>query len=270
MKRLLSLLLAVITVSSVCAGFLTDAFAAGFASYAQNLNLNSTHTDWASPSDRYDSNEGKYYDAYKFYAPSNGQYRLCTNFESEEYYYQADFYLYSANDTANELWHSVVYSWTKEFYYQKYNAGLGRYEAYQPFNLNKGTYYVVVRFNEYATEEGYYNSSYNIQIQQVAQKKANTLSASGKTVKLKYKSLKKKKQTIARNKAINVYNPRGTVTYSKVSGNKKISINKSTGKITVKKGLKKGTYKLKVKVNASGNSAYKAGYRTVTVTIKVK
>ena len=42
------------------------------------------------------------------------------------------------------------------------------------------------------------------------------------------------------------------MTYAKVSGNRKISINKKTGKVTVKKGLKKGTYNVVVKLKSKG------------------
>ncbi len=56
----------------------------------------------------------------------------------------------------------------------------------------------------------------------------------------------------------------------KSGGNKKITINKTTGKVTVKKKLKKGTYKIKVKVTAAGNSNYKTLTRTVTFKLKVK
>ncbi|MCR5207348.1 MAG: cadherin repeat domain-containing protein, partial [Eubacterium sp.] len=61
----------------------------------------------------------------------------------------------------------------------------------------------------------------------------------------------------------------GSVTYAKVKGDKKLSINKNSGKITVKKGLKKGTYKLKVKVSAGGNANYKAGSKAVIIIIKI-
>ena len=101
------------------------------------------------------------------------------------------------------------------------------------------------------------------------QKKANTLSVKGKTVKVKFAKLKKKKQTIAINKAMTVSNAQGAVTYAKASGNKKITVAKN-GKITVKKGLKKGSYKVKIKVTAAGNDEYNAAVKTVTVTIKVK
>ena len=63
---------------------------------------------------------------------------------------------------------------------------------------------------------------------------------------------------------------KGTVTYSKVSGNKKITINSETGKIKIAKGLKKGLYSVTVKVSAKGNTCYKAGSRTVDIDIQVK
>ena len=89
--------------------------------------------------------------------------------------------------------------------------------------------------------------------------KANTVSA--KT---------KKTTTIKKAKAFTIKKAKGTVSFKKVSGNKKITINIKTGNITVKKGLKKGTYKFKVKVSAAGNTTYKPNSKTVTVKIKVK
>ena len=100
-------------------------------------------------------------------------------------------------------------------------------------------------------------------------KKANTLTLKAKKPSVKYSKLKKKNQTIALKNAISVSKAKGTVTYTKSSGNKKITVSKA-GKITVKKGLKKGTYKVKIIVTAAGNSSYKSGSKTVTVTIKVK
>ncbi|MBQ8077845.1 MAG: leucine-rich repeat protein [Eubacterium sp.] len=99
-------------------------------------------------------------------------------------------------------------------------------------------------------------------------KEANTFTAKGKTKTLKYKTLKKKNLTLKRADAITVSNAKGTVTYTKASGNKKIVVNKKTGKFTVKKGIKKGTYKVKVKVKAAGTQKIKA--KTVTVTVKIK
>jgi len=100
---------------------------------------------------------------------------------------------------------------------------------------------------------------------------ANPLKISAKTATIKFKKLKKKNQTLAATAVIKFTKKgQGTTTYTKSSGNKKISINKKTGKVTVKKGLKKGTYKVKVKVKAAGNKNYKAATKTVTFKIKVK
>ena len=50
----------------------------------------------------------------------------------------------------------------------------------------------------------------------------------------------------------------------------KVSINKKTGKVTVKKGLKKGTYKVKVNITASGTATYEKATKTVTFRIRGK
>ena len=98
----------------------------------------------------------------------------------------------------------------------------------------------------------------------------NSLYVKGKTAKVKYRKLRKKKQTLARSKVLVVGGADGTVSYKKLSGNKKISINSKTGKVTIKKKLKKGTYKVKVRVSASGDYNYASASRTVTFKIKVK
>lgn len=100
-------------------------------------------------------------------------------------------------------------------------------------------------------------------------KGANTLTAQGKTVTVKFAKLKKKNQTVKRAKAIDISNAQGALSFKKVKGSKKITVAKN-GKITVKKGLKKGTYKITVKVTAAGNNIYDSATKTVTVTIKVK
>ena len=101
-----------------------------------------------------------------------------------------------------------------------------------------------------------------------AAKKANTAKIKAKkTVKVKYKKLKKKAQSV---KAITVKKAKGKVTYKKLKGSsKKLSVTKA-GKVKVKKGTKKGTYKIKVKVTVKGNSSYAAKSKTVTIKVKVK
>lgn len=98
----------------------------------------------------------------------------------------------------------------------------------------------------------------------------NLLYAKGRTATVKYSTLKKKNKTFTRSIVITIKDSKGKVTYRKLSGNKKITVNKKTGKVLVKKGLKKGTYPVKIKVTAAGNSQYKPGSVNVTAKIIVK
>jgi hypothetical protein len=107
----------------------------------------------------------------------------------------------------------------------------------------------------------------NAAMKNAVAKKANTLVVKAKTIKHKAKKTKKYKVS----KGIKVSKNQGAVTFKKLKGSKKITINATTGKIKVKKGLKKGkTYKVKVKVTAAGNDNYLAGSKTVTFKVKVK
>ena len=97
------------------------------------------------------------------------------------------------------------------------------------------------------------------------------MAVKGKTVKVKYSKVKKKAQKLSVAKVITFKNKgQGTLTYKMTSRNKKITVNKKTGAVTVKKGLKKGTYKVKVKVTAAGNNNYLPKTTGVTVKIRVK
>ncbi len=135
-------------------------------------------------------------------------------------------------------------------------------------STNAGTYTVkITGKGEFA---GTTVASYRID------KAANPMTVKAKTVKLKAKKLKKKKQTIKRTKAITIKGARGKLTYTKVKVNKKkkiakkFTVNKKTGKITVKKGVKKGTYRVTIRVTAAGTADYKPLSRTVTVKIRVR
>ena len=110
-------------------------------------------------------------------------------------------------------------------------------------------------------------------------KAANTLKVKGKTAKIKYKKLKKKAQTLSVKKVLSFTDSgQGSITYTLSSAKKGsktfkkyFKINKTNGKVKVKKGLKKGTYKVKVKVKAAGNSNYKASaVKKVTFKVRVK
>ncbi len=113
----------------------------------------------------------------------------------------------------------------------------------------------------------------------VTEKKANTLTAKGKTISLKAKDVKKKNKKFKASKAYTVKNAEGTLSYKlktaknikdKKNYKKKFAVDSKSGQITVKKGLKKGTYKLTITVTAAGNDGFEKGSKTATVTVKVK
>ena len=109
-------------------------------------------------------------------------------------------------------------------------------------------------------------------------KAANPLKVKPKIATVKFKKLKKKNQYLTVGKVITFKNKgKGTKTYKLVSAKKgkqdfkkKFTVNRKTGKVTVKKGLKKGTYKVKIKVTAAGNDNYRKVTKPVTVKIKVE
>lgn len=94
---------------------------------------------------------------------------------------------------------------------------------------------------------------------------ANPMTAKGKSVKVK----KNKKTTIKANKAFNVKNAKGQVSYWQITDHKKITVAEN-GKVTVKKGLKKGTYKIEVLVYDDGGDEYLSKWETVTLVVKAK
>ena len=66
-------------------------------------------------------------------------------------------------------------------------------------------------------------------------------------------------------------NAKGSVTFLKVANgsSSKLSIGKTSGAVTVKRGAVKGVYRMKVKVRAAGNGNYKAKTQTVVVKVRV-
>ena len=129
---------------------------------------------------------------------------------------------------------------------------------------NVGSYRLTI------TGKGDYTGTKTVTYQ--IKKAENPLAVKGRTAVVKAGKLKKKAQTLKVSKVLNFTGKgKGALTYTRISGNNKITINKKTGKVTVKKGLKKGTYKVKIRVKAAGNSNYKASEaKTATFTIKVK
>ena len=73
-------------------------------------------------------------------------------------------------------------------------------------------------------------------------------------------------------KAITVKKAVGTVRFTKLDlgSSKRLSVNKKTGAVTVKKGTKKGLYQINVQVTAEGKGKYLPGLQVVTVKVRVK
>lgn len=130
-----------------------------------------------------------------------------------------------------------------------------------------GTYTVKVTVKAAETED-YFAASKTVTVKITVTKAAQPMTVKTAAKNAAYTKLARGNVVIAG--AVSVSGAQGKVTYAKTGGNAKITVNKSTGRITLKKGLKKGTYKVKIKVTAAGNANYKAGSKTVTVTIKVK
>ncbi len=98
-------------------------------------------------------------------------------------------------------------------------------------------------------------------------KALNAMIAKGKTLT----APAGKTTTYARSTAFKISKAEGPLDFKKVSGDKRISVNKKTGALTVKAGLKAGkTYEVKVKVTATGGKYYKKATKTVTLTVVVE
>ena len=144
---------------------------------------------------------------------------------------------------------------------------------YDASTLTKGTDYTISYSANKAvgtgcvtiTGIGNYNGTYQYFFNIV--KKTNPMTAKIKTYSFSKKTLKYKKVLIGK---IIHKNEKGTLTFTKISGSKKLTLNKKTGKIYLAKGTKKGTYKIKVKTRASGNNYYKAKnhYSNLKVIVK--
>lgn len=98
-------------------------------------------------------------------------------------------------------------------------------------------------------------------------KAANPINVKSTVRSVKYKSLKRKAQTAA---PLSVSRAQGELSFSKLSGDKRIKLNAKTGKLTFKKGMNKGSYTLRLKLTANGTANYKSFSKVYKVTVKVK
>lgn len=117
--------------------------------------------------------------------------------------------------------------------------------------------------------ELYYMASYapfTVTVEKGAPRKANTIKATAATKQILTKYVKAAAQTMS---LITVKGAQGEVSYHKMSGSDKLTIDEKTGKVTLAKGASAGTYTMVVHAFAEGNEAYESGPSQVTVTVKV-
>ncbi|MBR0412221.1 MAG: leucine-rich repeat protein [Eubacterium sp.] len=161
-------------------------------------------------------------------------------------------------------------------YYGKQQTGVksgGKYTVYGTSkSANAGSYTakVKLRTNANVTYVWTDGSTAAKSIKWKIDKAPNRLAVKAKTKKLSCSSLKKKSLAVARKDLITVSGAKGKVTYAKVSGNRAFTVNRKTGRVTVKKGTAKGEYTVKIKVTAAGDKNYKKSSKTVAVKIVIK
>jgi rRNA maturation protein Nop10 len=133
----------------------------------------------------------------------------------------------------------------------------------------KGTYTIKIKVTA-AGNANYKAGSKTIACKVVvADKYTNPMAVSAVARTAKLATLKKQAVTVAAPLKF-ATKAQGKVTYAKASGSAAFAVNKTTGKVTIKKGTKKGTYTIKIKVAAAGNTSYKAATKTVTCKITIK
>ena len=129
-------------------------------------------------------------------------------------------------------------------------------------NKNAGTAAVTI-----AGKGNFINSK---EVTFIIKKAAQPMKAKAKSVSLKYKKVKAKKQVVSARKILTLKNVQGTKSFKKISGSKYLTVNKKNGKLTVRKGTPVGKYWIKVRITAKGNKNYKSGSKTVKVRVNIK
>ena len=128
---------------------------------------------------------------------------------------------------------------------------------------------------EYLTEGGLDEKTIlslkkNLSANNTIKKAANPITVKTKPVKVSYKKLKKRKIVKNGSTVFLVKKAKGNIAFRKISGSKRIIINKRTGKLTIRKNTPQKLYKIKVKITAAGNKNYKKASRTILLKVKVQ
>ena len=158
-----------------------------------------------------------------------------------------------------------------------YNDPKNIKETFNGLKLGK-TYYVYLRAahvnEDTIIEDGHPTTIFTITGSKilsikVTPRKKNPLAIKGKTANVKYSETRNKSVSLTVSKAMKISKAKGSLTYKKKSGNKNITINKKTGKITVKKGINRSFYTVTVAVKAAGNKTHSSVTKSVTFYVNV-
>lgn len=179
-------------------------------------------------------------------------------------------------NTANtEIYDSVILKDIKNYDYfsgtikngEIYNFGIALSSTNNYYFAKTGLTFTV-NGKKYTNLEAHENTLVGvIHKNLIGNKKNNTMKVTVKNKAVKSKKIKNKSKKIS---AIIVKKAQGVVTFTKTKGNKNFTVDKKTGKITIKKGTKIGTYTIKVKVTANGNENHKALNKNIKVKITIK
>lgn len=158
-KKILSIILSVVTVVSALSVGSMTAFAGGWVSSAYNVNLNTTYSESVDSTDAYDYDGGYYFDVVKFTLPAKGKINIKLTSEDTNIVKYMDsgdcrMNIYKTSNTERYLWSS-----DSNRISDGYNAGLGYYYGNYSATLPKGTYYLVFTFGDY-----YENNSYDFKL----------------------------------------------------------------------------------------------------------
>ena len=126
-----------------------------------------------------------------------------------------------------------------------------------------GTYTVTI------TGKGAYTGTTSASYQ--ITKAANQLSARSHVAIVSYLTLRRHARTLPVSRVLSLSRQaKGALTFTKLSGDRRISVDEQTGAVTIQKGLKWGVYPVKVKVLATGDDNYEpSAAKTVTFTVVV-
>ena len=171
-KKIISIILSVVTiVSALSVGSMT-AFAGGWVSTAYNVNLNTTYSESVDSTDAYVNHY--YYDAVKFTIPAKGKINLKITSDNSDIAYLSGpcVYIYKSSNTENYIWDDSGNKISSGC-----NSGMGYYYGNYSATLPKGTYYLVFSFSSYSNfknEEYDFKLSYTPSFSRTSIRKTST------------------------------------------------------------------------------------------------